>query len=204
MQLAKYDRVVYGILCGLCTFGLLLNPYVGVYAVRALGCAVCYELFLVNHSRRLLPYVSPIVGYVTLCVVGWQGFLLHTSRNHLVAVLAMLWSVDVGGYIIGQLCGKHHAFPQLSPGKTYEGYLGAIGCGYLANYCAWYACGIGYSDLQCAAIVGGAIAGDLVGSLLKRIKGVKDSSSLIPGHGGILDRFDSFLPLGYILQLFQA
>ena len=128
--------------------------------------------------------------------------LSRVSLGYLAVVLMIMWSVDVGGYVFGRLLGKGCVFPWLSPGKTYAGYAGSIVCGVLANACAFLVCGVSCSSTECAAIVAGAILGDLAGSLIKRVKGVKDSSGLIPGHGGILDRFDSFLPLGYILQTF--
>lgn len=114
----------------------------------------------------------------------------------IILVFGLLWVNDTFAYLTGRLLGKHKLFERISPGKTIEGSIGGllftmIGVVVLAHYSKWLpmdaAIGMGL-----IAVVLGTL-GDLCESMLKRQAGVKDSGKLIPGHGGILDRFDSVL-----------
>ena len=111
-------------------------------------------------------------------------------------VFVLLWTNDVFAYLSGRLLGKHKLFERISPGKTIEGSIGGLVFTMLSvmvfsHYVDWLsmkeAVGMGL-----IAVVFGTL-GDLCESMLKRQAGVKDSGKLIPGHGGILDRFDSVL-----------
>lgn len=111
-------------------------------------------------------------------------------------VFVLLWSNDIFAYLTGMLLGKHKLFPRISPGKTIEGSIGGlvftmIAMGIFVHYAEWLpiATGIGMAAI---AVVFGTL-GDLCESMMKRQAGVKDSGKLIPGHGGILDRFDSLM-----------
>lgn len=111
-------------------------------------------------------------------------------------VFCLLWSNDIFAYLTGKLLGKHKLFYRISPGKTIEGCLGGLvftisAMVIFAHYADWLPIvdGIG---LAVIAVVFGTL-GDLSESMLKRQAGVKDSGKLIPGHGGILDRFDSIM-----------
>lgn len=118
------------------------------------------------------------------------------------SIFIFLWTSDTGAYCCGSLFGKHKLFPRISPAKSWEG---SIGGGVLVLIVA---AGIGYYEMQHEALSGLTILqwvglglvvtvfgtwGDLVESLLKRTLGVKDSGNILPGHGGMLDRFDSSL-----------
>ena len=114
----------------------------------------------------------------------------------IILTFCSLWVNDVFAYLTGRLLGRHKLFERISPGKTIEGSLGGMiftltGILVFSHYCDWLAfneaLGIGL-----IAVVFGTL-GDLCESMLKRQAGVKDSGKLIPGHGGILDRFDSVL-----------
>lgn len=127
------------------------------------------------------------------------------TYNHLLplSVFIFLWANDTGAYCSGSLFGKHKLFPRISPGKTWEGSIGgailvlaAAGIiGYLDNDTAvtsalltipqWLGLGL--------VVVAFGTWGDLVESLFKRTLGIKDSGNMLPGHGGMLDRFDSSL-----------
>jgi len=114
----------------------------------------------------------------------------------LLCLLLLVWGADVGAYVAGKTFGRHKLAPQVSPGKTREGLLGGL------LTCA--SVGIGFSVwleldvlsgvlMVLLAIVTGlmSVLGDLFESMLKRARGIKDSSRILPGHGGILDRIDS-------------
>lgn len=127
------------------------------------------------------------------------------------------WASDIGAYAVGRLMGKHKLIPSVSPGKTIEGSIGGLVASMLvaflwAHYVLRPSSHLGFKFPPIGILVFGAILsvaaqiGDLAESLLKREAGVKDSSNLIPGHGGILDRFDSLffvLPVAYVLVDFM-
>jgi phosphatidate cytidylyltransferase len=110
---------------------------------------------------------------------------------------AVTWATDTGAYLTGVAIGRHKLFPQVSPKKTREGALG----GLLAGAFAGWLCAQGFASFltplagTVLGFTGGIVGqlGDLVESLLKRDVGIKDSAELLPGHGGVLDRFDSLL-----------
>lgn len=121
----------------------------------------------------------------------------HNGLALLCYVFVVVWSTDIGAYMIGRKIGKHKLWPVISPNKTWEGSIGAVICALIfsAIYLAFV--DVGYPQLQMIvlafflSIIGQM--GDLVESAYKRFYGVKDSGKILPGHGGILDRFDSML-----------
>lgn len=121
----------------------------------------------------------------------------HNGLALLCYVFVVVWSTDIGAYMIGRKIGKHKLWPVISPNKTWEGSIGAVICALIlsAIYVAFV--DVGYSQIQMIvlafflSIIGQM--GDLVESAYKRFYGVKDSGKILPGHGGILDRFDSML-----------
>ena len=119
------------------------------------------------------------------------------------SVFVFLWINDTGAYLCGSLLGKHKLFPRISPGKSWEG---SVGGGILVMAIAvlvWHLTEqYGVNDLQLSAVEWAGLGltvvvfgtwGDLVESLFKRTLGIKDSGHILPGHGGMLDRFDSSL-----------
>lgn len=146
--------------------------------------------------------------------LGWIGAYLVSMRalpegiGWLLLVLLSVWFVDSGAYLIGSRFGRHSLSKRLSPRKTWEGYLGGVAFGILggalfgAIILATSGPGSAISPLR-GAILGllmgtFTILGDLGESMIKRQAGVKDSGNLLPGHGGIFDRIDSWLWAGVI------
>lgn len=118
------------------------------------------------------------------------------NAHYVLGIIMLIWASDVCAYLVGSFIGKHKLYERISPGKTWEGSIGSailtIGCSFMIAH--WFPelalkHWIVISILVC---VFGTI-GDLVESMMKRQAGVKDSGSMMPGHGGILDRFDSLL-----------
>lgn len=138
-------------------------------------------------------------GWLT-ALASWLPFSRDdTGRGLGWLLLAILvtWMMDTGAYLVGKSIGRRKLFPRISPNKTVEGAAGGLTAAMVTSItCAW-AFGLDISFAQ-AALIGlglGTIGmlGDLAESMLKRHAGVKDSGSLIPGHGGVLDRIDAML-----------
>jgi phosphatidate cytidylyltransferase len=135
----------------------------------------------------------------------------------LLAIFILLWVNDSGAYIVGSLTaklprGNHKMFPRVSPAKSWEGLIGGfifdLVAGYVFFRIGWTAGMDLMQSLLFALIVGifGTL-GDLMESLFKRTLGVKDSGKFMPGHGGVLDRFDSLMlatPVVYFLFVYLA
>lgn len=116
--------------------------------------------------------------------------------NLVILVFCLLWANDIFAFLTGKLLGKHKLFPRISPGKTIEGSIGGLVFTIIviivfAHYAEWLPLTYGIG-MAIVAVVFGTL-GDLCESMLKRQAGVKDSGNLIPGHGGVLDRFDSVM-----------
>jgi phosphatidate cytidylyltransferase len=140
-------------------------------------------------------YTGGLIGYAPLLASLPETPTHGDGVAWMLAVLLCTAACDTGAYFVGSVLGRHKMIPHISPGKTWEGLGGAI-LGAVAAalaLCAmlkiqwWEALLLGL--LVCVA----AVSGDLCESLLKRAAGVKDSGTIIPGHGGVLDRIDSIL-----------
>jgi phosphatidate cytidylyltransferase len=110
--------------------------------------------------------------------------------------LVILWLNDTGAYFVGSLIGKHKLFERISPGKTWEGSAGgavfAILTAWGLSFIFKQLDGLQWMILALLIVISGTL-GDLVESMLKRSLGIKDSGTVLPGHGGLLDRFDAVL-----------
>jgi phosphatidate cytidylyltransferase len=124
----------------------------------------------------------------------------------ILVLIFSIWICDTAAYIGGSYLGRHKLMPRISPNKSIEGtVLGFIFAILTAWLChVWFVRGLGLIDSLVIGVIGGSLGqyGDLFESMFKRDAGVKDSSSLIPGHGGILDRFDSLTLTAPVLYLY--
>jgi len=203
---------------------LLLRLFTGfaymdlALVVILVACAILsLDRFDKQDAQAVLTFALHISG---ILYIGWLGgyfFSLRALPNGAwwtMLSLGLVMLVDLGAYIFGVPLGRHKIFPRLSPRKSWEGYAGGIlfGVGFgallgllltpvMPELAVWEGALLG--------LVIGTLApfGDIFVSMLKRIAGVKDSGTLIPGHGGILDRMDTWIwavMLGYYLaQLFS-
>lgn len=132
----------------------------------------------------------------------------RVGRNTVLWILAVVWATDIGAYAAGRTFGGPRLAPRLSPNKTWSGLIGAVVCAAAAG--GIVALFVDSTIVVTILLLSGILAvvaqvGDLAESMVKRHCGVKDSSSLIPGHGGLLDRFDGMLaviPAVALLSLF--
>lgn len=131
------------------------------------------------------------------------------SPLFVLAIFIFIWLNDTGAYLVGSLFGKRRLFERISPKKSWEGFFGGVIVVLVASQAlAWYAPDVSWYNwlgLSATVVLFGTW-GDLVESLLKRTLSVKDSGNVLPGHGGMLDRFDSLMlaaPAAYIyIELF--
>jgi phosphatidate cytidylyltransferase len=176
----------------LVTFAVLSLALVGtgqpVNAVLGLGVAFLGIVYV------------PLLSSFLLLVRGLPDGMAGSSAfggKWLILLFATIWSCDTAAYFVGKSLGKHKLAPVISPNKTIEGAVGGI----IGGFAAAYLCQGTFfrealpKDALVVGMVVGVIGqlGDLVESMLKRDAQVKDSSAIIPGHGGVLDRFDSLL-----------
>lgn len=151
----------------------------------------------------------------TLAVVpAWCALaLIHASQPNghrwLLVALVIVWAADSGAYFVGRQFGKHKLSPRISPNKTVEGLLGGLAAGLAVGVGGALFAGAQVAQLPAVALitviaVGASVVGDLYESLLKRHVGAKDSSNLLPGHGGILDRLDGVLAALPVFALGKA
>lgn len=149
-------------------------------------------------SRRAIGGEGYLVGWVLL-VPTWAALVdLHDrSPMLLLAVMALVWIADIAAYFTGRAFGKHKLAPAISPGKTWEGVAGAVagvmiyGLSTAGQLPATRGVAPGLMAGALLLLTALSIAGDLFESMVKRQANMKDSSQLLPGHGGILDRIDS-------------
>jgi phosphatidate cytidylyltransferase len=151
----------------------------------------CYTGWLLSHYVLLRQLDTPLTD-------GWLAFLqLAPGAAWVYLVLGITWADDSAAYFVGSRWGRRKMAPALSPHKSWEGAIAGFVAAVLAALLAVAMFGLPLNPLQ--AIVIGAAGGvsgqlgDLAESLIKRQIGIKDSSNLIPGHGGVLDRIDSML-----------
>jgi phosphatidate cytidylyltransferase len=143
--------------------------------------------------------------------VAWLAMVkLNQQKPSLLLFLFLIvWMADTAAYFAGKRFGKNKLAEQLSPGKTREGLLGAVIGTFILSLAGvwWFELNIMqsvYFVLLCVLTALISVVGDLFESLLKRNAGAKDSGSLIPGHGGVLDRIDSILAAapGFVLGMY--
>ncbi len=151
-------------------------------------------------ERRIKDMAITAFGivYIGLTLSTIAPTRLLPGGEWLVLFLALItWAADTGAYYAGTLWGKHQLAPRISPKKTVEGLLGGVGLAVAAALVAqaWFVPQLQPMDTVILGVVltGAGLFGDLLESAIKRRVGVKDSGSILPGHGGMLDRIDSLL-----------
>jgi len=201
---AQSARVAYAAMIAVLLFLMHVLPGIAPWV---LGAAVLWWLtatFLVltypQTSEHWASTACKLVIGLLILLPAWQGLILIKQQplgNWLImAVMVLVWGADIGAYFSGKAFGKRKLAPQVSPGKSWEGLYG----GLLLSLAITAVVGLvrGWSGSQmllgllgAAIVVLISVVGDLTESMFKRQSGIKDSSNLLPGHGGVLDRIDS-------------
>jgi len=189
-------------------------PHLLVYLVSALLWLIVVPTWLIASWKVKNPLLMCLVGWAVLIPTGLAMMDLHDfSPWILLFMMCLVWVADIGAYFFGRKFGKTKLAPSISPGKTWEGVAGAMLAVtvyvLLVKTVSPYSQQSGLLPMLLLASwwwVGLAVIGDLFESAIKRHAGVKDSGTLLPGHGGLLDRIDaltSTLPLAAMVILLQ-
>ena len=194
-----------------CTL-LLRGQDMPVAAMLALGCGwwCIAAVWIVHYQRHAGPQVT---DSARLALCGWLALipalaalltLLDRGPASLLALFGLVWGADIFAYFGGKTFGKRRLASRVSPGKTWEGLTAALlGTQLLTAAAASVFKSVPLPALLALAAVtlAASLVGDLFESLLKRLRGVKDSGNLLPGHGGLLDRIDSLLAAAPVFTL---
>lgn len=167
------------------------------------------------------PAALRLPGGLVVLACAWLALVQarQTGLVFLLSVLTLVWAADIAAYAGGRTFGRRKLAPTLSPGKSWEGvFSGLLGVFLLALFWLWFdlrfpsdapslfsrlwQAGPGRSALALLLLTAASVVGDLLESLVKRGAGMKDSSRLLPGHGGVLDRVDALLPVLPVAMLF--
>ena len=219
-RIANFDRREPLLYLGLLwTFALVLNPHYtnpdllpAVITATMLISLICL-LLRRSREKAFRDWAWTIVGalYVGWMLSYWLNLRgLEDGRNWVYLAMLTTFANDTGAYFIGRARGKHKLAPAMSPAKTWEGAIGGLVSAILAAMAVavilslispftpkyWQIILLGFLVSLFAQL------GDLVESLLKRSMGVKESGNLLPGHGGILDRFDSLIFVGAVVYYY--
>ncbi|WP_346795786.1 phosphatidate cytidylyltransferase [Halomonas sp. Bachu 37] len=175
------------------------------------------NLYWVTHypdSAVVAQWQSParrLAMGVWVLLPTWVGFnvLQASGAAWLLFVLLLVWGADIGAYFAGRNFGKRKLAPRVSPGKSWEGVYGGMAVTLILAlvFAVWQGLGVSAGVLLVLVtlvVTLASVLGDLLESMLKRHRGIKDSSNLLPGHGGVMDRIDSLtaaVPLFALLHL---
>lgn len=186
----------------------LVHPGVMILALAGWALLALPQVLQGYTAERRVPLLMSLFGVLAI-VAAWSALVLIFVRFGawcLVSMMALIWFADIAAYFTGRALGKRKLAPKVSPGKTWEGAIGGV----LAA-AAWTTATAAVPGsfgailaqqwplpvvfLLACVLAAISIVGDLFESLLKRRAGVKDSSRLLPGHGGVYDRIDALLPV---------
>ncbi len=176
-----------------------------VFAILVYVLVFCITM-LVSREKFSLEHISFVFLMTVIIPCFFSTIIFSNSLSggvfNILIVFMCAWGSDTGGYLFGGLYGRHRVTPVISPKKTLEGMIGSVLSSFSAVIFVSYICDVLIESFTVNYIVAGicglmgsvcAILGDLFASIIKRSFGVKDFGSVIPGHGGIMDRFDSIL-----------
>ena len=180
----------------------MIFKYVGVTLFLTLFCSFAWILLakkeeIVSHLGKIfLSLIYIVIPFILMTQIPFLNHDFEYARNTILGVFLIIWSSDSFAYLIGKNFGKIKLLERISPNKTVAGFIG----GFIASIIASIIIAEYFTVLSLTqwivisvliSIFG--VLGDLIESMFKRQAGIKDSSNLIPGHGGFLDRFDSVI-----------
>ena len=194
LRMEEYDRsVVYRVFMSISVIAVLAFMFVYVFSFPRFQAGQVMAAFFA------LIYGPMLLSFLYIIREGWEQGAYLTAR-----VFLCSWGSDTCAYVVGVLFGKHKMTPKLSPKKSIEGGVGGVvGAALLFGLYTYYVINpfsaeslrMGLGSAMCLGAVGALVSmvGDLAASAIKRDHNIKDYGKLIPGHGGIMDRFDSVI-----------
>jgi phosphatidate cytidylyltransferase len=198
---AMYVGLV-AVLMGLVTWQApQINGLLFQVAVAWWICALVWTLFYPTPIPAAVRWVAGLL--VLLPLYNALVVLYLASPAVLLGALLIVWAADTGAFVAGKLFGRVKLAPQISPGKTWEGVIGGlVTVAFLAVVGAYlFDARVAVLVPFCLAVACASVVGDLTVSMFKRTAGLKDSGSIFPGHGGVLDRVDSVAAAGPLFAL---
>jgi phosphatidate cytidylyltransferase len=207
-----FKRTVYLVIIFTILSAVQFIPYIYILWIGVgWWCIAIFFIwrYIMYSSHLKNKFINGVIGILCIvpCWVGLNNLRVGIDGGSLVLLfLFLLWSMDTGAYIAGNLFGKHKLLPKVSPNKTVEGLLGGLFLMLLVLAVGIWILHLPQTTwlvLIITSIVMGlfSVLGDLFESMYKRMANVKDSGSMIPGHGGILDRLDSLFAAAPLFAL---
>lgn len=185
-------RIVSALVLGGVVLALTVWRIESFALLCAIGAAILLKEWWQLTRQRREHWLFIGVIYVTLAAVSLI-YLRAENLNILLSLFAIVWGGDSAAYFVGKRFGRHKIAPSISPGKSWEGLAASIVASAIIAATLGHVAPVPHAVLGAVLAVLGLL-GDLFESALKRRAGVKDSGSLIPGHGGLFDRVDALLP----------
>ena len=180
-------------------------PWIDLVAALAAPLMVS-EWTGLTRGRPLIRLIA--IGYTLAAILAllWLRHQPIQGRETVIWIVLCIWATDIGAYVVGRSAGGAKLAPRISPGKTWSGLVGGMAWAAVTSAAVGYTFDLG--DTFALAGIGAGLAvvgqiGDLIESAAKRRAGVKDSGTLIPGHGGLLDRIDGLLAALVVVALIR-
>lgn len=200
----QFARIGYASFVALMLFALYRLPVLAAWllSLSAIWWLVATALVIgyPASQRYWGGRVGGLVIGLFILLPAWQALVVLKQWPQgnwlIVAVMVLVWAADIGAYFCGKALGRRKLAPQVSPGKSWEGLIGGLITSLLTTVCVglyqdWSPRVLVLALLGAALVVVISVVGDLTESMFKRSSGIKDSSQLLPGHGGVMDRIDS-------------
>jgi len=176
--------------------------YIGILLFLTIFSSFVWILFakkeeIVNHLGKIfLSVIYIVIPFILMAQIPFLNSDFKYASTAILGVFILIWISDTFAYLVGKNFGRTKLLKRISPNKTVEGFIG----GMIACFIAGYIIALYFTELSITQwiVISGLVSvfgvlGDLIESMFKRQAGIKDSSNLIPGHGGFLDRFDSVI-----------
>lgn len=198
----KVAYVAVGLSLAIGALWFMPHPFFSNLITAMLWAFIVIAVVSYPNSQKIWgkPWVVAILGWLLLPIFAYSLVSLFGYFEHgaflILYTIVLVWAADVGAYICGKLWGKHKLIPKVSPGKSWEGAAGGLVLSLLTAMIAasFFHPKVWFLWISVAIILfGQSIFGDLFISMLKRRCNLKDTGTMLPGHGGFLDRLDSLI-----------